>query len=170
MKLISTVNGTGSSGTISLTSIPQTFTDLYLTFSLRSTTAAVTDYPYILFNGSTTGYTIRTLSGNGSSATSQNISLLYIGAIDGANATSNTYSNIGLTIPNYASSNKKTTSSEEAMENNATSAEIYIIAGLWDNTAAITSIDVVLGSGNYTSFSTVSLYGITKGSGGATVS
>ena len=53
-------------------------------------------------------------------------------------------------------------------ENNATQAFQIISAGLWANTAAITSIQLIpqSGGGTFVADSTVSLYGITKGSDG----
>jgi hypothetical protein len=51
-------------------------------------------------------------------------------------------------------------------ENNATAAFQRIIAGLNNSTAAITSINFFPSSGNFVAGSTISLYGITKGSDG----
>jgi hypothetical protein len=61
---------------------------------------------------------------------------------------------------------------ESAMGNLSVNSDLYVNAGLWNNTAPITSI--TLGSLNSASFvtnSSATLYGITKGSsGGVTVS
>ena len=56
--------------------------------------------------------------------------------------TSSTFSSHSVYIPNYAGSNNKSTSSDNASENNATTAYIYLMAGLWSNSAAITSIAI----------------------------
>jgi hypothetical protein len=55
-----------------------------------------------------------------------------------ATATANTFGNTEFYIPNYTSSNYKSFSVDGVTENNATAA-FALYAGLWSNTAAITS-------------------------------
>lgn len=170
MTLIATTTvGAGGAGNITFASIPQTFTDLLLVASVRWTGSALdVDMP-IYLNGSAAG-TTRYLYGNGSSVVSGTTAYtrVYSGA-NGTNSTSNTFSSVNLYIPNYTSSNKKSMSGEGAVENNATTATISIDAILSDVTAAVTSVAIASGT-NYAQYTTLSLYGILKGSGGATVS
>ena len=93
-----------------------------------------------------------------------------IGDDPGANATSNTFGNTSVYIPNYAGSTNKSVSSDAVTENNATTASQQILASIWNNTSAITSIFVSDTGSNLVQNSTASLYGILRGSGGATVS
>jgi hypothetical protein len=162
---IASVTAAGGSSTISFTSIPSTYTDLVIKVSARATYAANFQDINIRFNGSTSGYSSRLLQGDGSAATSANnaSSALVWGANSvSANATANTFSNGEVYIPNYTSANNKSISTDAVTENNAISAYIQVAAGLWSNTAAITSIEMYLGAGNYVQYSTFTLYGISK--------
>lgn len=172
MTLVSTVTvGAGGAASIDFTSIPQTGTDLLIVVSGRTTDANVSASSNIKFNGSATGYSEKTLRGTGSgtdtNSTSNLSALLYSFYFPGSSATSNTFGNNVLYIPNYAGSTNKSTSADHVTENNATAAALGIVAGLWANTAAITQVTI---TANFAQYSTASLYTITKGSGGATVS
>lgn len=179
MTLISTVSIiTSGVGGIDFTSIPATYTDLLCVVSGRSASggSSVADI-LIRFNDVTSGYTERYLLGNGSSASSGSFTgngdLILKGGIAGSTSTSNTFGNASIYIPNYAGSTNKSVSTDAVNENNATTANQNIQASLWSNTAAITKIRIGVfeGSGvNFVSGTTASLYGILKGSGGATVS
>lgn len=167
-QLIATVTSSGSAATIELTSIPQTYTDLYAVYSLRAGTSNLVQATYFIFNDDGTGYTGRIMYGSGSSSASFSRTSSEFALSTGANATSDTFSSGSAYIPNYAGSAVKSVSFDNATENNATSAEINITAATW-KTAPITKITLYTGSANFAAGSTVSLYGITKGSGGATV-
>jgi hypothetical protein len=172
MTLIATTTvGAGGASSIDFTSIPATpYTDLLVVVSGRSTATAGDDPMRVYFNGSTSSYTVRYLYGSGS-GTASGTNGNYTGTtIPDANATSNTFGNVQIYIPNYAGSTNKSFSVDGVTENNGTTALQMISASLWSNTAAITSISLDLVNGNFTQYATASLYGITKGSGGATVS
>jgi len=163
-----TVGAAGASS-VTFSGIPQTgYTDLVIKASVRTSEAAgaVWDSLLLRFNGSSTGYSDRSLGGDGSTAFSfSNTFTNYIFCGDIANAlvTSNTFSSVELTIPNYASSNNKSVSIDSVEENNATTAQTDLTAGLWSNTAAITSITFTPGAGpNFVANSTFYLYGVAK--------
>lgn len=170
MQLIATQTvGAGGAASIDFTSIPGTYTDLYLTLSARATSGSSS--AILHFNGITTNESSRLLLGNGSATSSGTISTnmyVAVGLNDSA-ATANTFSSADLYIPNYAGNKNKSSSSQGVNENNATNSNLMLIANLWSNTAAITSISLTSASGNFAQYSTASLYGITKGSGGANV-
>lgn len=180
MKLIQTVTvGAGGAASIDFTSIPGTYTDLMIVYSLRSNRSAsgTTDGALIRFNGSSAAaYQTRTLAGNGSSANSladgpsSTLGIYnYFGATSDL-ATANTFGNGSIYIPNYAGSTNKSVSIDSVNENNATATLGGIVAGLWANTSAITSINLRPEAGTlYNQHSSASLYGILKGSGGASV-
>lgn len=178
MKLIQTVDvGSGGSALISFTSIPQTYTDLVLVENARlSTSGGLTWYDYALrFNGSGagTGYNDRFIYGQGSSVSVASDGSNNDGMVvrtSGASNTANTFGNVSFYIPNYTSANNKSFTIDQVSENNGGSAIQMLTASLWTNTAAITSIYLFTFSGVFTQYSSFSLYGITKGSGGATVS
>jgi hypothetical protein len=153
--------GSGGIASIDFTSIPQTYTDLCLKVSLRSAAASVNPGLLIKFNGSAIGFTGRNVYGTGSAAASYSDTSGEIGILAGNNATANTFGNAEIYIPNYAGSNYKSFSVDSLNENNATSANQYLYANLWSNTAAITSITLLSGgSVNFLQYSTAHLYGI----------
>lgn len=159
--LIQTVTvGSGGAASIAFTSIPQTYTDLKLIWSTRSTFAATSAAMYMSFNGLTTNFAFRRLRGTGAAVDSYSeaSSTLY-GTATGANATSNVFSNGEIYIPNYAGSTNKSFSVDSVSENNATDSIQVLYAGLWSNTAAITSISFTTDS-NFAQYSSASLYGI----------
>jgi hypothetical protein len=173
MTLISTTTvGSGGATEITFSSIPQTYTDLYLVVSARSTGSTTNETVILKFNGVTTNQTSRSLLGDGGSASSPAYSNLLIRDIPGASSTSNTFGSSSIYIPNYAGSTNKSVSVDHVNENNSTNAYFQdIFAGLWSSTAAITSVTYKPNDGgNLAQYSTASLYGILKGSGGATVS
>jgi hypothetical protein len=65
-------------------------------------------------------------------------------------------------IPNYAGSAYKSISIDAVDENNASSAYSVLTAGLWSNTAAITSLRLTDNNGGYLQYTTAYLYGIKK--------
>jgi hypothetical protein len=172
MTLIATQTvGAGGVASISFSSIPSIYTDLQINLFTRCDEA--TDGRTILMslNGSSASFTSRVLEAYGTSVSSASTTNGGIGITTGANNTSNTFSSTTAYLPNYSSSSNKTFSCESAIENNSTFAYRQLIAGMWANTATITSLSLsVFNGSNFVQYSTVSLYGITKGSGGATVS
>jgi hypothetical protein len=174
MKLIQTINvGSGGVSSVSFTSIPQTFTDLLLVVSARisTTTGSVWGDSALQFNGSSSGYSGRYLygaTGSGVGVGTEGTSAYNIVRIQSNDGTANTFSNTNINILNYASSAPKLVSYDSVSENNGTSSIQTIAAELWSDTAAITSLG--MSTSNFAQYSSFSLYGITKGSGGATVS
>jgi len=122
-KLIQTVSVTAGAGqaSIEFTSIPQTYTDLLLLVSFRTSYAAVSDDMSLFFNNVTTNRTARFVYGTGSSALSTVVN------DDGAfvvsdTATANVFGNGSIYIANYTSANFKPFSTDFVGENNATTA------------------------------------------------
>jgi hypothetical protein len=169
MTLIETKTLTSTQASIQFTSIPQDGTDLLLLVSTRSDTNTGTKSQYISINGSTSNFTTRVLSGNGSGVSGFTNSVAYIGENTQGGVQANTFSNTSVYLPNYTSSRNKNYIVEATAEANATQAFQQIIAGLWSQTAAITSLTVRSDS-DLVSGSSVSLYKITKGSSTVVVS
>jgi hypothetical protein len=165
--LISSVTvGAGGAANIDFTSIPQTYTDLLLKVSARSTAApgVAVDNLLAQYNGVTSSsYSEKGLGGNGSTAYSQSYSRTVVGfgLLNSSNSTANTFGNSEIYIPNYAGSNNKSSSADGVTENNATASWVEMDAGLFSNTAAITSIKLSC-SGNFVQYSTAYLYGISN--------
>jgi hypothetical protein len=163
--LISSVTvGGGGAATIDFTSIPQTYTDLQILVSGRSDTGNTGDYLLLNFNGSSANLSSKTLGAFGSTSTfSGTEASLFINILPAANATANTFGNNSIYIPNYTGSNFKSGSIEGGFESNSTSDWfLFMTAGLWSQTAAITSVKLDLLDGSFIQHSTAYLYGISN--------
>ena len=164
-KIASVEVGSAGASSINFASIQQGYTDLIVKLSLRGSDANNYVNSRVSFNGSTSGYTSKLLYGLGSGApASLNNSVTT--AIDfssygtGSIATSNTFGNTEVYIPNYAASINKSVSIDAVSENNATTAIAALTAGLWSNTAAINQVTITPAVGTYVQYTTATLYGI----------
>jgi hypothetical protein len=153
--------GAGGAASMDFTSIPSTYTDLLVLVSSRNSGANNNDDLLMRFNGSSTSYSNKSIYGTGTGAASNSPFTTYIygGSNNGNTSTASTFSSNLLYIPNYAGSTNKSVSVEGVQENNSAQAFMNIIAGLWSNTAAITSISLSSGA-NFVQYSTATLYGI----------
>jgi hypothetical protein len=166
-KLISSVTvGAGGAASISFSSIPSTYTDLLIKFSIRDTNSSTNQNIRVTFNGvGGTSYSERLLFGSGSAAQSFSYSsAAYLQSLygTGAIATSSVFGNGEMYIPNYTSSNNKSVSIDSVSENNATSSAIGLTAGLFSNASAISSMILASPSGTFLQYSTAYLYGISN--------
>ena len=160
---------TSSQASVTFSSIPATYTDLVLRVSARTDFGSLVDTIGIKFNGATTNYSdtnLQTNSSSGSGGSSRATGLAYINgfrAADGSTATSSTFSSAEFYIPSYTASQAKPMSEFNVSENNDATAYISAVAGLWNNTAAITSIVLnSINSANFVSGSSFYLYGISN--------
>jgi len=164
--------GAASIEFVSVGDIPSDYTDLKILISARSDRSGFDNDPlFIEFNGDTgASYAVRALRGSGSAASSFTETDIWLAQIPAATATSSTFGNVSVYIPNYLSTNPKSVSADGVGENNATAAYQMITAGLWDiaTDEAITSIKLYAQNGNLVQYSSATLYGITAGSDGTT--
>ena len=163
-KAIATVTvGSGGASSMSFSSIPQTYTDLLLKVSTRTSASTTANQDYVKFNGSSSNYSSKLIQGDGTSASSGSYSDSRATLNVGNSATASTFSNCEVYIPNYTSSAYKSYSSDSVTENNGTTAYIHLKAHLWSDSSAITSIELTNDSGsNYAQYTTATLYGIKK--------
>jgi len=169
---LATATGTGSSGTITFSSIPSTYTHLQLRWIAQSSRATYADDDFnIRFNSdSGSNYAWHNMWGNGAGAfagasTSQTLIVCRNGA--GSTAISTTMGVGVLDILDYTSTNKyKTTRFLGGDDVNGTVAgyggNAVLASGLWMNSAnAISSISITNGSAtNWTALTSIALYGI----------
>ena len=158
------VVGAAGASSVTFSSIPQTgYTDLVIKASTRDSSSAVFDDIVVSFNGSAASMTRRFLETTNGSTTGSgaqaNSDFIYGNA---ATATANTFGNSEMYISNYTSSNYKSVSVDNSAENNATAAFLSLMAGLWSNTAAITSISLAPLTGTFSQYSSFYLYGVAK--------
>lgn len=164
-KLIASVEvGSGGASSIDFTSIPATYTDLCLVLSSRTSRATnPEDEVYVRFNGSSSGYSSRSLFGTGAATSSNTGGTAQINRTwtTANGATSSTFGNMQIYIPNYAGSQNKSVSIDAISENNSTTAYAVFTAGLWSNSAAINQITLTPEVGpSFMQYSTATLYGI----------
>ena len=152
---------TGNQTSITFSSIPSTYTDLQIVASVRTDRSGETDDDVVIKpNNSASNATSRLLLNDGSSAQSYTGTQIYMIA-KGATALANTFSNCSVYVPNYAGSTNKSFSADLTAENNTTGTNMQLVAQLWSDTSAITSLVFVPGNGtNFVSGSSFYLYGI----------
>ena len=170
MTLIETKTvGAGGSASIEFTSIPQTYTDLVIKLSGRTSYSGVADNITVTVNGSALT-SFKTLLGNGASAASNADPFV----TNSNTATSSTFGNAEFYFLNYTSTTDKSISFDGVTENNATTAYTFLTAALQTSSTAITSITLAgtAGGSTWQEHSTAYLYGIsnvtstTKATGG----
>ena len=163
-KSIATANGTGSSTTISFTSIPSTYTHLQIRGFVHSTRTVGTDAGITMTvnSDSASNYSWHRLSGDGATASaSAGISqtAFYNDDITADNGNSSTYAAFIVDIFDYANTNKyKTLRSLHGFDKNG-SGQVKILSGNWRSTSAISSISFVTDTA-FTTASRIALYGI----------
>jgi hypothetical protein len=164
-----TTVGTATS-TITLSSIPQTYTDIVLRITSRQTgTSDVQDSINVGINGAPSGSSnsVIMLRSNGATVTSNQETgqpqwNMDQGSTAGGN-TANTFANDELYIGNYTVSQYKTANGSIAHEDNSSTAYLRMSAFLWNSNTAISSLVLKLASGqNFAVGSSFYLYGIKK--------
>ena len=158
--------GATSVASITFNNIPQTFTDLKIVISSRTTdTGSDRAVPFVLLNGNGDNSSNTRLYGIPNVATgSDRASGGFIGYASTAANTANTFGSQEIYIPNYTSANFKQMIVDGVSESNSsTQAGLTLVAVLFRTTSAITSFSVFASNGNWVQHSTFTLYGITKG-------
>jgi hypothetical protein len=163
-KIASNTVAAAGVASVTFSSIPNTYTDLVLHHSSRST--AGNNNILLSFNGSAggTSYSDRTLVGTGGSIFSvfNTSSTQIYGILNQSTYTASTFDSGCFYIPNYASSDHKSVSYDGTQESNTGGVYAYLLAGRWSNTAAITSIVVAPVGFNFDQHSSFTLYGISN--------
>lgn len=165
----------GTQSSITFNNIPTTYKDLKILVSARSDANGPYDPLLYRFNSSTGSYKSRFVLSNGSAAGSGTLTTAISAAAGGTWGRINdggvptqlqTVSTFGSTefyIPSYRSSVNKGFNLDTAQESNAaspTSIYIELFAGVWEDTPAITRVDLALKDGSFAQYTTATLYGI----------
>ena len=156
---IASGNGTGSSGTITLSSIPSTFKHLQLRILVAATSG---DCGIRVNSDSGNNYARHVLRGSGSgSGSAFGVASTDVAANLFPGGVFTTPSVAIIDILDYASTSKYKTFRIFSGQDYATSSGyLEIDSGLWMNTAAITSISVINVGTSWNTNTRVSLYGI----------
>ena len=164
--------GSGGVASVTFNNIPQTFTDLKVVLSIRAARTSQTwDAIGLGLNNDTSSvYSSRLLFGSPSNVVGSNFNnntntLSFLSYASTVSATASTFGNGEIYIPNYTSANFKQILGDSSAETNGAADFIMAIsAGLYRSTSAITSLNLYgVSGGNLSQYSTISLYGITKG-------
>lgn len=160
---IATATASGSTNTITFSSIPSTYASLQIRIHAKDT--AIGSYLEMIFNNDTaSNYAYHSLTGNGSTASASGSAtqgtIRNIGYVPAASAT-NIYGVSIIDIHDYASTTKAKTVRTIMGNDRNGSGEIRLQSGLWTSTSAINRIDISeVNLDNITSGSTFALYGI----------
>lgn len=136
---------TGTASSVTLSSIPGTYTDLIIRMSVRTNYASVTDILAIQVNGDTTAnYSTVTLISDGSTASSSkqmNSGYGQSGRTNSAGSTASVFGAAEIYIPNYTLTSSRQFSTFGVSETNAaTGVYVTSVANLYRGTSAISSI------------------------------
>lgn len=152
-KIASTTVGTATN-TVTFSSIPSTYTDLVL---IINPTMATNADVAIIFNGDTANnYSSTYVTGNGTAASSSRFSTMPKIYLDQVN-TGTGIVQYNVNIMNYANS---TTYKTILGRYSGTAKGVEAVVGLWRSTSAITSMTITGDGQNFTTGSTLNLYGI----------
>lgn len=166
---------TSDTAAVTFSSIPSTFTDLLVVFSIRGDATYETnngDALAMRINGSSTAqYSVRALRGQGTTVDSiarttgnADSFIRTYGGVASNSYTANTFSLGKVYIPNYTVAQSKAIYTNVVAENNSATANVIAAnAQLWQNTSAITSLEFTYtfnASSKFVSGSSFYLYGI----------
>jgi hypothetical protein len=162
--------GPAGASSVSFTNIPNTYSHLQLRYIGRTSRAVNNDGLIVKFNSSNSGYNYlggHVLFGNGSSASSiagwigSSTAGGAIGQIPGANNASNIFGAAVVDILDYTNTNKhKTVRTLHGYDANG-SGEVHLMSFSWDNTSAITSMAITVGTGqDFVANTQFALYGV----------
>lgn len=162
---IATITGTGSSGSITFSSIPSTYKHLQVRCNFFGT-AYNTPVTTVRLNGDTgSNYDWHFLRGTGSVANASNQSpSIYMRLIVGSPDIDADYGHSAIVdVLDYASTTKNKTMRTFSGTEGASyfgAGFVGLLSGLWRNTSAVTSLTIFMDSGNFSTNSKFSLYGI----------
>jgi hypothetical protein len=154
----------GGASSIEFTSIPQSYTDLVIFTSCRTNrSSSYRDLIQLRPNSATTNLSARALTNDGGSVSSGTATVINGGMATASSSTASTFGNSYCYITNYTGNANKSFSTDATTEDNSTNIYQTLEAGLWSNTAAITSISLVPNVGTaFVQYSTAYLYGVAK--------
>jgi hypothetical protein len=154
---IASVTLSSAQSSVTFSGIPQTYTDLVLVVSTLGTTSV--GETNIRVNGdSGNNYSRTHMTGTGSTATSgrnSNIDIAIIGSYGSSN---------DVAIAHFMNYSNTTTNKTILARGGGASNEVKAQVNLWRSTAAINSITVYAGAGNFNSGATFNLYGVANAS------
>jgi hypothetical protein len=160
--LLQTVTSSGSSFSLSFSSIPQTYKHLQIRYVAKTTDSSNDDFALEIDPYTAGSFSRHILTGNGSSVTSgASTSQDFINVVDGValSTTANAFSAGVIDILDYSVTTKSKT--VRILQGHAANVNrIQLHSGRSGSTNAITAIGMTLFAGNFAAGSRFSLYGI----------
>jgi hypothetical protein len=155
--------GSAGASSITFSSIPSTYKHLQIRGIIRQSAVGF-DQALAQFNSDTgNNYSRHNLLGDGSTASAESgvsVNKVSFAVIPGSNQSASVFGATVVDILDYANTNKyKTTRTLAGVDNNGSGYD-WFSSGLWQNTAAITTITITPGSGNFVQYTQLALYGI----------
>lgn len=163
---IASANGTGSSGTITFSSIPGTYKHLQIRGIMRSSDTATVGTVGIRMNGASgTSYAWHYLTGDGGAVGASGVAStaqIVVGQGTAASSSANTMGVLIADILDYTSTSVNKTLRYLGGNDQNGSGTIYVGSGVYLATTAITSLDIILTTAGkfFTTQTTFELYGI----------
>ena len=164
--IASTTLSTATS-TVTFGSIPADYTHLQIRVLSKSTTTSGTDtYGILIFNtDSCANYSYHWLYGNGSTAygdiaTANTTFALFYDTVRSDTGYENKFGTTVIDILDYGNTNKYKTVRALGGYDSNDYGFVALTSSNWRNTAAISTATLTLGSGDFATYSSVSLYGI----------
>ena len=159
---IATINGNGSTATITFSSIPSTYSHLQVRVMAR--VAAGGEDLTLRLNGDTgTNYARHRLTGSGSAAAAGALTsttgITTLGSA-GMPSTANIYAVTVIDILDYANANKYKTAKMLSGQDSNGSGGVELTSGVWMNTTAVNSLTIRANSSNFPTAASFALYGI----------
>ena len=162
--------GASVQASIVFAGIPQTYTHLQLRMSTKCDSGSSTQTGgYIRYNSDIATSTTNTNFGHNITVSRANVvtsgftSTGNVGflSLDSGTTGSTSVFYVGITdIQDYTSTSKVKVARHYGGYDVTTTGKLFISDNLWNNTAAITSITLILQDGNFAQYSKVSLYGV----------
>ncbi len=155
----------GSQSTVTFTSISNAYEDLIIQVNGRANYAADFSNVYVRFNGDTGANYISNYFQNANSTaqygTNTGLTSAFFGKITGSSSAANYAGSCTATIPSYARTTfyKNVLGQLGTLSSNLAGDVAGVNASTWLNTAAVTSITLILDGGNFLDGTVVTLYG-----------
>jgi hypothetical protein len=159
---IATINGNGSTATITFSSIPSTYSHLQVRVMAR--VAAGGEDLTVQFNGNTgANYTRHRLTGNGTAAaasgSASTTGITTLGSA-GMPSVANTYAVTIIDVLDYADTNKYKTVRMLSGQDSNGSGGVDFTSGVFMSTGAVSSLTIYANASNFPTAASFALYGI----------
>jgi len=159
--LIETKELSTTTASVEFSSIPQTYTDLMLKVSARSTEVDTFTSLRVYFNGVTTNQTAVEGRVINTTIVSYSVAYAQAGYLAGGQTDANLHGSANIYVPNYTGATSKVSAGDVFLASNTAAQNVLVFSSRkWTVTDAVTSITVAPANGSWVQYSNFYLYGI----------